>query len=134
MPMVWRILYTLEHIIEQEGIDIGMSELGQLYNLVSHGSYRYLFKCKPEQPHPISKATKNDTNCRNQFFFVRRDSAISLSHIQVSPATEERIKAFWKLDPAIRTFPPKSQDSVEVSSTSYTMSSKYPHIDVYINV
>ncbi|KAM0064629.1 hypothetical protein Hdeb2414_s0003g00105241 [Helianthus debilis subsp. tardiflorus] len=38
MPMVWRVLYTLEHIIEQEGIDIGMSELSQLYNLVSHGS------------------------------------------------------------------------------------------------
>ncbi|KAM0051596.1 hypothetical protein Hdeb2414_s0007g00238351 [Helianthus debilis subsp. tardiflorus] len=44
MPMVWRILYTLEHIIEQEGVDIGMSELSQLYNLVSHGSYRYLFQ------------------------------------------------------------------------------------------
>ncbi|KAJ0715612.1 hypothetical protein HanPI659440_Chr13g0503241 [Helianthus annuus] len=43
MPMVWRILYTLEHIIEQEGIDIGMSELSQLYNLVSHGSYQDLF-------------------------------------------------------------------------------------------
>ncbi|MFS7930173.1 hypothetical protein Hanom_Chr04g00341011 [Helianthus anomalus] len=27
MPMVWRVLFTLEHIIEQEGIDIGMSEL-----------------------------------------------------------------------------------------------------------
>ncbi|MFS7918454.1 hypothetical protein Hanom_Chr03g00201251 [Helianthus anomalus] len=125
MPMVWRILYKLEHIVEQEGIDIRMSELSQLYNLVSHGSYRYLFKSKPEQPHPILKATKNDTNWRNQFFFTRRDSipngnqlpkkwntdVITLSHIQVSPATEERIKAFWKLDPAIRTFPPKSTGS-----------------------
>ncbi|MFS8021128.1 hypothetical protein Hanom_Chr16g01423801 [Helianthus anomalus] len=83
MPMVWRILHTLDHIIEQEGIDIGMSELSQLYNLVT----------------------------------------ISLSHIQISSAIEERIKDFWKLDPAIRTFPPKSQDSVEVSPTSYTMSS-----------
>ncbi|MFS7906314.1 hypothetical protein Hanom_Chr01g00057821 [Helianthus anomalus] len=74
MPMVWRILYTLEHIVEQEGIDIGMSELSQLYNLVSHGLHRYLFKSKPDQPHPILKATKNDTNWRNQFFSVRRDS------------------------------------------------------------
>ncbi|MFS7921470.1 hypothetical protein Hanom_Chr03g00237131 [Helianthus anomalus] len=131
MPMVWRILYTLEHIFEQEGIDIGMSELSQLYNLVNHGSYQYLFKSKPDQPHPILKATKNDTNWRNQFFSVRRDSvlygklfpkkwntdAITRSHIQESPATQERIEAFWKLDPAIRTYPPKSKDPVEVSST-----------------
>ncbi|MFS7954283.1 hypothetical protein Hanom_Chr07g00628481 [Helianthus anomalus] len=55
MPMVWRVLYTLEHIIEQEGIDIGMSELSQLYNLVSHSSYRYLFKSKPQKSHPILK-------------------------------------------------------------------------------
>ncbi|KAM0043475.1 hypothetical protein Hdeb2414_s0010g00341721 [Helianthus debilis subsp. tardiflorus] len=137
MLMVWRLLYTLEHIIEQEGIDIGMSELSQLYNLVSHGSYRYLFKSKPQKPLPILKTTKNDTNWRNQFFFVRRDStpngnqlpkkwntdAISLSYIQKSPVTEERVKAFWKLDHAIRTFPLKSEDPEEISSTSYTMSS-----------
>ncbi|KAJ0637333.1 hypothetical protein HanOQP8_Chr17g0672581 [Helianthus annuus] len=39
MPMMWRVLYTLENIIEQEGVEIGMSELSQLYNLVSHGSH-----------------------------------------------------------------------------------------------
>ncbi|KAJ0791587.1 hypothetical protein HanOQP8_Chr01g0007361 [Helianthus annuus] len=135
--MVWRVLYTLEHIIEQEGIDIGMSELSQLYNLVCHGSYQYLFKSKPQKPPPILKTTKNDTKWRNQFFFVSRDSipkgnqlpkkwntdAINLSHIQKSPVTEERVEAFWKLDPIIRTFPPKSKDLEEISSTSYTMSS-----------
>ncbi|KAJ0618271.1 hypothetical protein HanLR1_Chr02g0049001 [Helianthus annuus] len=137
MPMMWRVLYALEHIVEHEGIDIGLSELSRLYILVSHGSHRYLFKSKPQQPHPILKTTKNDTNRRNQFLFVRRDSipngshlpkkwntdAISLSHIQESPVTKERIEAFWKLDPAIRTFPPRSKDSQEISSTSYTMSS-----------
>ncbi|KAM0057949.1 hypothetical protein Hdeb2414_s0005g00164471 [Helianthus debilis subsp. tardiflorus] len=137
MPMVWRALYTLEHIVEHEGIDIGFSKLSCLYNLVSHGSHHYLFKSKPQQPHPILKTNKNDTNCRNQFFFVRRDSipngshlpkkwntqAISLSHIQGSPVTEERITAFWKLDPAIRTYQPKAKDSQEFSSSSYTMSS-----------
>ncbi|MFS7888588.1 hypothetical protein Hanom_Chr00s000001g01596991 [Helianthus anomalus] len=81
IPMVWRVLYTLEHILEQERIDIGMSELSQLYNLVSHGSHRYLFKSKPQQPHPILKTTKNDTNWRNQFFFVRRDSIPNESHL-----------------------------------------------------
>ncbi|MFS7953308.1 hypothetical protein Hanom_Chr07g00616991 [Helianthus anomalus] len=114
-----------------------MSELSQLYNLVSHGSYRYLFKSKPQQPHPILKTTKNDTHWRNQFFFVRRDSipngshlpkkwntyAITLSHIQESSVTKERVEAFWKLDPTIRTFPLKSKDPEEISSISYTMSS-----------
>ncbi|KAJ0753830.1 hypothetical protein HanPI659440_Chr09g0340181 [Helianthus annuus] len=52
MPMVWRILYTLEHIIEHEGIDIDLSELSRLYNLVSHGSHRFLFKHKPQNPIP----------------------------------------------------------------------------------
>ncbi|KAF5796819.1 hypothetical protein HanRHA438_Chr08g0368461 [Helianthus annuus] len=74
MPMEWRVLYTLEHIIEHEGIDIGLSELSRLYNLVSHGSHRFLFKHKPQKPHPLLKVTKNDGNWRNQFFFVRRDS------------------------------------------------------------
>ncbi|MFS7911503.1 hypothetical protein Hanom_Chr02g00118911 [Helianthus anomalus] len=55
------------------------------------------------------------------FFLVF--AGITLSHIQESPATQERIEAFWKLDPSIRTYPQKSKDPVEVSSTSYTMSS-----------
>ncbi|MFS8003918.1 hypothetical protein Hanom_Chr13g01219511 [Helianthus anomalus] len=64
MPMMWRVLYTIENIIEQEGIEIGMSELSQLYNLVSHGSHRFLFKPKPGDSHPIHKTTKNDTTGR----------------------------------------------------------------------
>ncbi|MFS7895453.1 hypothetical protein Hanom_Chr00s002871g01706471 [Helianthus anomalus] len=52
-------------------------------------------------------------------------ATISLSHIQETPTTKERIVAFWKLDPAFRTFQAKIQDSQEVSSGSYTMSSKY---------
>ncbi|KAJ0844808.1 hypothetical protein HanRHA438_Chr15g0706581 [Helianthus annuus] len=74
MPMIWRVLYTLERIIEQEGIDLGMSELGELYDLTTFGSHRYLFKRKPGEEHPIFKATKNDTNWKRRFFFVKRDS------------------------------------------------------------
>ncbi|KAF5802929.1 hypothetical protein HanXRQr2_Chr06g0265311 [Helianthus annuus] len=74
MPMRWRVLYTIENIIEQEGIEIGMSELDELYNLVNHGSHRFLFKHKPGDPHPVLKTTKNDPQWRNRFFFVRRDS------------------------------------------------------------
>ncbi|KAJ0447675.1 hypothetical protein HanLR1_Chr17g0666641 [Helianthus annuus] len=145
MPMIWRVLYTMDNIIEQEGIEIGMSELAELYNLVSHGSHRFLFKHNPGAPHPILKTTKNDTHWKNRFFFVRRDSipdgkylpkkwtthAISVSHLLESPATKERIAAFWRLDPAVRTFQAKTKDSEEVSSGSFTMSSKY--LNTYMN-
>ncbi|KAF5755296.1 hypothetical protein HanRHA438_Chr17g0811061 [Helianthus annuus] len=50
-------------------------------------------------------------------------AAITLSSIQDSPATPERLSAFWNLDPSVRTFQPRIKDSQEVSSTSYTMSS-----------
>ncbi|MFS7909932.1 hypothetical protein Hanom_Chr02g00100411 [Helianthus anomalus] len=58
MPMLWRVLFTLEQTIEHEGIDIGLSELSHMYNLVSHGSHRFLFKHKPQQPHPLLKAPR----------------------------------------------------------------------------
>ncbi|KAJ0441585.1 hypothetical protein HanIR_Chr16g0799481 [Helianthus annuus] len=137
MPMLWRVLYTLEHIIAKESIDLGLTKLNHLYNLVSHGSYRYLFKAKPQHPHPLLKVTKNDTNWKNQFFFVRRDSipngnhlpkkwnlkAASLSSLTDRPATPERVAAFWDLDSSIGTYQPRIKDSEEASSTSYTMSS-----------
>ncbi|KAJ0780906.1 hypothetical protein HanPI659440_Chr06g0243111 [Helianthus annuus] len=73
-PMLWRVLYTLEQIIAKEDISLGLTELHHLYNLVSHGSHRFHFKAKPQHPHPLLKTMKNDTNWRNQFFFVRKDS------------------------------------------------------------
>ncbi|KAJ0867055.1 hypothetical protein HanRHA438_Chr12g0558731 [Helianthus annuus] len=137
MPMIWRVLITLEKIIEQQGIDLGMSELAEMYDLVSHGSHRYLLKHKPGEEHPIFKATKNDTNWKRRFFFVRRDSipdgkdlprkwtthAISVAHLITTPATKERLAAFRRLDPAIRSFKANTQDSQEASSGSVTMSS-----------
>ncbi|MFS7914342.1 hypothetical protein Hanom_Chr02g00152261 [Helianthus anomalus] len=62
MPMLWRVLYTLEQIIKDEGLDFNLSELAYLYNLVSHDSHRFVFKAKPQQPLPLLKTTKNDTN------------------------------------------------------------------------
>ncbi|KAF5755044.1 hypothetical protein HanXRQr2_Chr17g0798181 [Helianthus annuus] len=46
MPMIWRVLYTFERIIEQKGIDLGMAELAALYDLTTFGSCRYLLKRK----------------------------------------------------------------------------------------
>ncbi|XP_035839554.1 uncharacterized protein LOC118487124 [Helianthus annuus] len=111
MATMWRVLYALERIIEQEDIELGMLEFAELYNLMSHGFHRYLFKHKPGDAHPILKTTKNDTK------------SISVSHIITSPATEERITAFWNLDLAARSFQANTKDSQEVSSGSVTMSS-----------
>ncbi|MFS7894881.1 hypothetical protein Hanom_Chr00s002188g01692991 [Helianthus anomalus] len=41
---------------------------------------------------------------------------------------KERIAAFWNIDPAVRTFQVKAKDSQEVSSGSFTMSSKYSNL------
>ncbi|KAJ0776943.1 hypothetical protein HanLR1_Chr02g0051521 [Helianthus annuus] len=152
MPMIWRVLYTLERIIEQEGIDLGMSELGEMYDLTTFGSHRYLFKRRPGEEYPIFKATKNDTNWKRRFFFVRRDTipngedlprkwathgriedpekdhqtvsfSVTVSHLKLSPAAKERLAAFRRLNPEIRSFKTTTQDSQEVSSGSVTMSS-----------
>ncbi|KAJ0585975.1 hypothetical protein HanHA89_Chr05g0206791 [Helianthus annuus] len=137
MPMIWRVLYTLERIIEQEGIDLGMAELAEMYDLTTFGSHRYLFKRKAGEEHPVLKVTKNDMNWKRRFFFVKRDTipdgkdlpkkwathAISVSHLKLTPVAKERLLAFRKLDPEIRTFQVVTQDSQEVSSASVTMSS-----------
>ncbi|KAJ0588023.1 hypothetical protein HanIR_Chr04g0169831 [Helianthus annuus] len=137
MPMIWRVLYTFERIIEQKGIDLGMAELAALYDLTTFGSHRYLLKRKAGEDHPVFKVTKNDTNWKRRFFFVRRDTipdgedlpkewathAISIAYLKLTPAARERVLAFKKLNPEVRSFQVSVQDSQEVSSASATMSS-----------
>ncbi|KAJ0681771.1 hypothetical protein HanPI659440_Chr16g0639831 [Helianthus annuus] len=148
MPMIWRVLYTFERIIEQEGIDLGMAELAALYDLTTFGSHRYLLKRKAGEDHPVLRVTKNDTNWKRRFFFVRRDSlpngndlpkewathgrvedprritiTISIAHLKLTPAARERVLAFKRLNPEVRSFQVTIRDSQEVSSASATMSS-----------
>ncbi|KAJ0442840.1 hypothetical protein HanIR_Chr16g0813921 [Helianthus annuus] len=135
MPMIWRVLCTLERIIEQEGIDLGMSELAELYDLTMFGSCRYLLKRKAGEHHPVFKVTKNDTNWKRRFFSVRRDTIPNGEDLPKEWATHGRIEdpgritirlrvlAFKKLDPETRSFQVTIQDSQEVSSASATMSS-----------
>ncbi|KAJ0887479.1 hypothetical protein HanRHA438_Chr09g0391261 [Helianthus annuus] len=129
MPMIWRVLYTFERIIEQEGIDLGMSELAELYDLTTFGSHRYLLKRKAGEDHPIFKVTKNDTNWKRRFFFVKRDSIPDGKDLpkewplMLTPAAKERVLAFKKLNPEVRSFQIIIQDSQEISSASATMSS-----------
>ncbi|KAM0070320.1 hypothetical protein Hdeb2414_s0001g00011821 [Helianthus debilis subsp. tardiflorus] len=53
------------------------------------------------------------------FYFA----AISVSHIIPSPATKERITAFWNLEPTARSFLASTKDSYGISSCSVRMSS-----------
>ncbi|KAJ0434276.1 hypothetical protein HanIR_Chr17g0879721 [Helianthus annuus] len=127
MPMIWRVLYTFERI--------RMAELADLYDLTTFGSYRYLLKRKAGEDHPVFKVTKNDTNWKRRFFFVRRDTIPNGEDLPKEWATHGRIEdpgritirlrvlAFKKLDPETRSFQVTIQDSQEVSSASATMSS-----------
>ena len=92
MPMIWRVLYTFERIIEQEGIDLGMAELAELYDLTTFGSHRYLLKRKAGEDHPVLKVTKNDTNWKRRFFFVRRDTLPNGKDLPKEWATHGRIE------------------------------------------
>ena len=92
MPMIWRVLYTLERIIEQEGIDLGMAELAEMYDLTTFGSHRYLFKRKAGEEHPVLKVTKNDMNWKRRFFFVRRDTIPDGKDLPKKWATHGRIE------------------------------------------
>ena len=92
MPMIWRVLCTLERIIEQKGIDLGMAELAELYDLTTFGSHRYLLKRKAGEDHPVFKVTKNDTNWKRRFFFVRRDSIPDGKDLPKEWATHGRIE------------------------------------------
>ncbi|MFS7963763.1 hypothetical protein Hanom_Chr08g00742181 [Helianthus anomalus] len=122
MPMLWRVLYTLEQIISKEGLSFGLTELHHMYNLVSHGSHRFLLKAKPQHPLPLLKTTKNDTNWKK--------TMTNFASLRDTPATAERVAAFWALDTTVRTFQPRVKDLEETTSASYTMSSKYPYIHI----
>ena len=61
------------------------------------------------------------------FSFLSFYAAISVAHLRLTPAAKERVLAFKKLDPEVRSFQIIIQDSQEISSASATMSSKYPH-------
>ncbi|MFS7984978.1 hypothetical protein Hanom_Chr11g00992971 [Helianthus anomalus] len=57
------------------------------------------------------------------FSFLFFYAAISVAHLKLTPAAKERVLAFKKLDPEVRSFQVIIQDSQEISSASATMSS-----------
>ncbi|KAI3744472.1 hypothetical protein L1987_57553 [Smallanthus sonchifolius] len=119
MPMIWQTLHTLEILIRHHAHDFSVSKLAYVYNLRSHGSSRFLFQIKSGQNHMILKTTQNDSNWKNHFFFVRRDSIPGGDKFPVkwimkvpsfselappTPNTARRVAFFYGLEPIERTF------------------------------
>ncbi|KAF5768461.1 hypothetical protein HanRHA438_Chr14g0647311 [Helianthus annuus] len=73
MPMVWRVLVTLDQIKSRHMPDLCIEDLPIAYHLRSHGSSRFLLFSTSKVP-LILKATKNEDYWRRKFFFVKRDS------------------------------------------------------------
>ena len=66
--------------------------LAEFYDLTTFGSHRYLLKRKAGEDHPVFKVTKNDTNWKRRFFFVRRDSIPDGKDLPKEWATHGRIE------------------------------------------
>ncbi|KAJ0492766.1 hypothetical protein HanIR_Chr12g0578501 [Helianthus annuus] len=60
---------------------------------------------------------------RSSFSSSTSEHPISVAHLNLTPAAKERVLAFKKLDPEVRSFQVIIQDSQEISSASATMSS-----------
>ncbi|KAM0055880.1 hypothetical protein Hdeb2414_s0006g00211271 [Helianthus debilis subsp. tardiflorus] len=73
MPMVWRVLVTLEQIKSRHVPDLCIEDLPISYRLRSHGSSLFLLFSTSKDP-LILQATKNKDDWRRKFFFVKRDS------------------------------------------------------------
>ncbi|KAF5791847.1 hypothetical protein HanXRQr2_Chr09g0399491 [Helianthus annuus] len=90
MPMVWRVLVTLDQIKARHMPDLCIEDLLIAYRLRSHGSSRFLLFSTSKDP-LILKATKNKDDWRRKFFLVKRDSIDKGFDLPVKWLTSGRI-------------------------------------------
>ena len=74
MPMVWRVLTTIDRLNGTHGLSIGVPEIAATYNLRTHGSFRYCLQSKSSRFYMVPKVSISDPDWKKHFFFVRRDS------------------------------------------------------------
>ncbi|MFS8027454.1 hypothetical protein Hanom_Chr16g01498911 [Helianthus anomalus] len=117
MPMVWRVLVTLDQIKSHHVPDLCIEDLPIAYRLRYHGSSRFLLFSTFKDP-LILKATTNKDDWRRKFFFVKRDSidkgvdlpgkwltSANFKELASSSAESEgRIKEIYWLPESERTF------------------------------
>ncbi|KAK9069355.1 hypothetical protein SSX86_011258 [Deinandra increscens subsp. villosa] len=119
MPMVWKILYSIDSLNRSRNLSIGIPEICATYNLRTHGNSRFVLQARTSDSHLIPRATHNDHDWRQKFFFVRRDSIVGGKELPVqwvkkapvfeklikpTPLSDKKLVAFYQIPVAERTF------------------------------
>src|ERR1043166_8206530 len=73
MPMVWRVLFALNGMIERK-IDLRLPDLKYNYSLQTFGSGYFMLKSKTKKHRVFTEVTQNDPPWKDRFFFVLRES------------------------------------------------------------
>ncbi|MFS8025988.1 hypothetical protein Hanom_Chr16g01481651 [Helianthus anomalus] len=119
MPIVWRVLVTLDQIKARHVPDLCIEDFPIAYRLRSHGSTRFLL-FSTSKDRLIPKATKNEDDWRRKFFFVKRYSIDKANFKELAPPcaeSERRITEIYRFQESERTF------SVLFTSSSHKSSS-----------
>ncbi|MFS7927093.1 hypothetical protein Hanom_Chr04g00304861 [Helianthus anomalus] len=130
MPMVWRMLVTLDQIRSRFIPHLCIEDLPVAYRLRSQGNSRFLLFLTSKNP-LILKPIKNEDKWQRMFFFVKRDSITGGFDLPVkwltssnfkelappSAESEQKIKSIYQLLESERTF------SLSFASTSQRSSS-----------
>ncbi|MFS7893959.1 hypothetical protein Hanom_Chr00s001241g01677491 [Helianthus anomalus] len=130
MPMVWRVLVTLDRIKSRFTPDLCVEDLSMAYLLRSHGNNRFLLFSTSKNP-LILRATKNEEKWKQKFFFLKRDSITGGFDLLVkwltsanlkelappSAESEQRIKSIYQLSKSERTFSLSSAKPKQGSSS-----------------
>ncbi|MFS7997943.1 hypothetical protein Hanom_Chr12g01147931 [Helianthus anomalus] len=141
MPMVWRVLVTLDQIKARHVPDLCIEDLPISYRLRSHGSSQFRLFSTSKDP-LILKTTKNEDDWRRKFFFVKRDSIdkgvdlpgkwlTSANFKELAPPSAEsegRIKEIYQLPESERTFSLLFISSSQKSSSNTSAPVKNPEL------
>jgi hypothetical protein len=74
MPMVWRILYSIDLLNKKKGLDIGLPEIAACYQLRTHGNSRFVLQSRDGTRQMIPRYSHSDNDWKRKFFFVKRSS------------------------------------------------------------
>ena len=69
MPVVWRILYWIDHLNRSKCLNIGLNELACVYDLSTFGNSRFLLKVKTDRSPLVLKSKHNDGAWKGRYFF-----------------------------------------------------------------
>ena len=74
MSVVWRILYWIYTLNNNESMSLDVADIATMYDLQTFGSSSFVLKVKAGHPHLVLKTRHNDRTWKERFFFVKRSS------------------------------------------------------------